>query len=58
MRSPCFCLVGRIGHGPVFYVGAERSWFAGQTGRLWLGINDYDVTQNVGEFYAEITVFK
>ncbi len=53
--APCFCLVGRIGHGPVFYVGAERSWVAQQTGRLWLGINDYDVAGNIGEFYAEVT---
>src|SRR6266849_111319 len=37
--APCFCLVGRIGHGPVLYVGAERSWTPEQTGRLWLGIN-------------------
>lgn len=52
--APCFCLIGRIGHGPVFYVGPERSWIAGETGRLWLGINDYDVAGNVGEFYAEV----
>src|SRR5205085_2281902 len=37
--APCFCLIGRIGHGPVFYVGPERSWIAEQTGRLFLGIN-------------------
>ena len=53
--APCFCLIGRIGNGPAFYVGRERSWIAEQTGRLWLGINDFDVTDNVGEFYAEVT---
>jgi arylsulfatase A-like enzyme len=53
--APCFCLIGRIGHGPVLYVGAERSWIAEQTGRLWLGINDFNVTGNIGDFYAEIS---
>src|SRR5260221_7183986 len=50
--APCFCLVGRIGHGPVFYVGAERSWVAGQTGRLWLRINDFARTRNVGAIFS------
>src|SRR5262245_2296511 len=52
--APCFCLIGRIGHGPVFYVGSERSWVAGQSGRLWLGINDFEASGNVGAFYAEV----
>src|SRR5260370_505665 len=54
-HAPCFCLIGRIGHGPVFFVGAERSWVAEQTGRLWLGINDFDVAANTGAFYAQVT---
>ena len=53
--APCFCLIGRIGNGPVFYVGGERSAIAEQTGRLYLGINDYDVSKNEGQFYAEVT---
>jgi len=53
--APCFCLIGRIGHGPVVYIGGERSWVPAETGRLWLGINDFDVSQNTGNFYAEIT---
>jgi len=53
--APCFCLIGRIGHGPAFFVGSERSSVAEQTGRLWLGINDFDASQNVGDFFAEIT---
>ncbi|MBI3865275.1 MAG: alkaline phosphatase family protein [Planctomycetia bacterium] len=52
--APCFCLIGRIGHGPAFYVGPGRSWVPEQTGRLWLGINDADPSQNVGDFYAEV----
>src|SRR5215471_16635213 len=35
--APCFCLIGRNGYGPVFYVGNERSSVAEQSGRLWLG---------------------
>lgn len=54
--APCFCLIGRIGHGPVFYVGPERSWIAEQTGRLYLGINDFDVTTNAGNFFAEVSL--
>src|SRR4029079_1533853 len=53
--APCFCLIGRIGHGPVFYVGPGRSWTPEQTGRLWLGINDFDPSQNVGDFFADVS---
>jgi len=53
--APCFCLIGRIGHGPVFYVGPERSWVPEQTGRLWLGVNDFDSSANTGEFFAEVS---
>jgi hypothetical protein len=53
--APCFCLIGRIGHGQVFYVGPGRSWTPEQSGRLWLGINDFDPSQNVGDFFAEIS---
>lgn len=53
--APCFCLIGRIGHGAPFFVGAERSFTAEQTGRLWLGINDYQVFGNQGHFYADIS---
>src|SRR5579872_1177731 len=53
--APCFCLIGRIGHGPAFYIGPERSWIPEQTGRLWLGINDFDASANTGEFFAEVS---
>lgn len=52
--APCFCLIGRIGEGPAFFIGEGRSWVAEHSGRLWLGINDYDVAKNCGEFYAEV----
>jgi arylsulfatase A-like enzyme len=52
--ASCFSLIGRIGHGPVFFVGEARSWVPEQTGRLYLGINDFDPAGNSGEFYAEV----
>lgn len=52
--APCFCLIGRIGHSEPFYVGEGRSWTSESTGRLYLGINDFDPASNVGEFYAEV----
>lgn len=53
--SPCFCLIGRIGEGEPFFVGPGKSWVADQTGRVYLGINDFDPSANQGEFYAEVT---
>ena len=53
--APCFCLIGRIGQGELFFVGAARSWAAEQTGRLYLGINDFNPEENTGEFYAEVS---
>jgi hypothetical protein len=47
-------LVGRIG-GHVFVVGAERTLEAPDHGRLWLGINDRDGSNNGGSGY-EVTV--
>ena len=52
--APGYCLIGRIGDGPPFYIGAERSWSAEEPGRLYLGINDYNVHDNTGEFHAQI----
>ncbi len=53
--APCFSLIGRVGDGPPFYVGQQKSWTAKRSGRLSLGINDFDVSENTGQFFAEIT---
>ena len=53
--KPVLCLIGRIGNDPAFYVGREQALDRRTDRRLWLGINDFDVTDNVGEFYAEVT---
>lgn len=53
--APPYSLIGRVGNGPVFYVGANRSFVAQETGPLWLGINDFHVADNSGQFHARIT---
>jgi len=53
--APCYCLIGRIGNGPAFYVGRSKSWNAAQSGLLQLGINDFDHSDNSGQLYAQVT---
>ncbi len=53
--APCFCLIGRIGDGPAFFVGRAKSFVAPATGTLWLGINDFNLTDNTGEFTVSIS---
>lgn len=53
--APAYCLIGRIGDGEPFYVGPRMSWKADRSGRLLLGINDFDVSDNCGQFVAEIS---
>lgn len=52
--APCFCLIGRIGRGDPFFVGRGQSIVADRSGRLWLGINDFEAGRNQGEFFAEV----
>ncbi|MGQ0636461.1 MAG: alkaline phosphatase family protein [Planctomycetaceae bacterium] len=52
--APCFCLIGRIGQGPIVFVGQSQSIVAERSGRLWLAINDFDGDKNAGEFYAQV----
>ena len=50
-------LIGRIGEaGAPFLVGSQLLSKADTEGRLFLGINDIDVSNNSGEFTATITV--
>jgi arylsulfatase A-like enzyme len=53
--APCFCLIGRIGNSLPFYVGGKMSLDAPETGRLLLGINDPNVTDNAGEFRVQVS---
>jgi hypothetical protein len=50
-------LIGRIGEaGAPFDVGSQLLWTADTDGRLFLGMNDWEVANNAGEFTATITV--
>jgi hypothetical protein len=49
-------LIGRVGSGEPFLVGAHQSFVPAVSGRLMLGINDLDVSTNSGSFMAHITV--
>ncbi|GAB4137998.1 MAG: hypothetical protein Tsb009_05830 [Planctomycetaceae bacterium] len=53
--APAYCLIGRIGNGKPFFVGANKSWIAKESGRFYLGINDFDLSDNSGQFLASIT---
>ena len=52
--APCYGLIGRIGGGAPFFIGTSRTWTADRGGELWLGVNDFDVSDNSGEFLATI----
>lgn len=52
--APCYALIGRIGSGDPFFIGRGRSIEATESGSLLLGINDYDITDNSGEFIVEV----
>lgn len=54
--APCFCLIGRIGDGPPFFVGRRMSDRARQSGRLYLGINDFSHGKNSGTLRATIQI--
>ncbi|HEX7168646.1 MAG TPA: hypothetical protein VF230_16820 [Acidimicrobiales bacterium] len=56
--GPGFCgvLVGRIDKGPWFLLGAAGSAGAPAAGKLELGVNDYDVEDNRGNFTVVVDV--
>jgi hypothetical protein len=55
--APAGALIARIGDGPVFLIGAE-GWTnrAGQSGRLFLGVNDDHLGDNRGEFTVRVSI--
>ncbi len=53
------CLIGKIGeNGTPFFVGEIFSTIAGLNGKLYLGINDGNVSDNEGYFEAKISITK
>jgi hypothetical protein len=55
--APHMALIGRVGEkGEPFLVGASFSGPVPTDGRLFLGINDRDTSNNLGELRATVTV--
>jgi hypothetical protein len=56
-NAPAGTLIGRIGSGAPFAIGARRTISrAPATGRLYLGVNDDYLDDNAGEFEVIVTV--
>jgi hypothetical protein len=53
---PAGGLIGRIGNGRPFFVGADPTLRANATGQLYLGVNDDHVADNRGEFRVKVAV--
>ncbi len=49
-------LIARIGDGPPFLVGESLDFHAGESGELFLGINDTDLADNSGSLEVEVQV--
>jgi hypothetical protein len=55
-RLPCWSLIGKIGTGPPFEVGPQKTFRAPSTGPLFLGVNDNRLKDNSGAWSATIFV--
>lgn len=53
---PCWSLIGRVGDGPIFYVGNGTRLTATNSGQLFLGVNDNIVADNTGSWVANIGI--
>ncbi|MEZ6048117.1 MAG: alkaline phosphatase family protein [Planctomycetaceae bacterium] len=52
--APPYSLIARIGNGMPFYVGPRKSFHAPHGGMLYLGINDFDCSDNQGSFSVNV----
>ena len=52
--APCYGLIGRIGDSQPFFIGRNKSWKVDASGPLYLGINDFEVSDNVGQFEVRV----
>jgi PA-IL-like protein len=52
----CWSLVARIGNGPVFEIGTSALTTATASGRLHLGVNDGDFSDNSGSWTVSIKI--
>jgi len=55
-NAPAGVLIGRIGNGAPFAIGARRTVRAPVSGRLFLGVNDDYLDDNAGQFEAMVTI--
>lgn len=55
-NAPAGMLIGRIGNGAPFAIGARRTVRAPVSGRLFLGVNDDYLGDNAGQFEAMVTI--
>jgi len=53
-NAPTGALIGRIGNGQPFGIGAQASFAAPGAGQLFIGINDTNFTDNSGAFQVQI----
>ena len=53
---PCWSLIGKVGAGPPFEVGKQKTFPAPSTGSLFLGVNDNRLADNSGTWSATIVV--
>lgn len=51
-------LIGRIGDNQPFLIGASFRQKVGETGLLFLGINDVDLYDNSGSLEVEVTIIR
>lgn len=56
--APCYALIGKVGeHGDIFLLGRDAVVEAKNSGTLYLGINDFNVEDNTGDFYAKVDLY-
>lgn len=57
--APCYALIGKIGEdGEPFLIGRETVVRAARAGNLYFGINDFNVEDNRGNFYAKAELYQ
>jgi hypothetical protein len=53
---PVGALIGRVGNGPAFGIGTQTQPLPmPASGRLYLGVNDNELTDNSGSFTVVVT---
>ena len=53
-NAPAGALIGRVGNGPAFFIGARNSVRMNNAGQLFVGINDGNLGDNQGTFQVTV----